>query len=240
MLYHFLVPLAKDHIVFNVFRYLTFRSFMALISALVISLVVGPWLIRRLRVMQHGAETIREDTPERHRDKKGTPTMGGVVILTAHPRLDAAVGESAEPLRVGRDAGDGRLRADRHLGRLDQAAQARKGLSARVKFAAAGSCWRCALLQIVFWQPPSDWLPVLAIPFFKGWLVNLGWLVDPVRDARRRRRLERGEPDRRARRPGDRPDRHGRRRLRRPRVPDRQLPGRRLSEDPERPRGRAS
>ena len=83
MLYLFLVPLAKDHIVFNVFRYLTFRSFMALISALVISLVVGPWLIGRLRRMQLGAETIREDTPERHRSKRGTPTMGGVVILTA-------------------------------------------------------------------------------------------------------------------------------------------------------------
>ena len=54
MLYYLLVPLAKDHIVFNVFRYLTFRSFMALISALVISLIVGPWLIRRLRRMQHG------------------------------------------------------------------------------------------------------------------------------------------------------------------------------------------
>src|ERR671934_2990393 len=83
MLYYLLVPLAKDHIVFNVFRYLTFRSFMALISALVISLVVGPWLIGRLRRMQHGAETLREDTPERHRTKKGTPTMGGVVILAA-------------------------------------------------------------------------------------------------------------------------------------------------------------
>src|SRR5881397_3596786 len=83
MLYYFLVPLAKDHIVFNVFRYLTFRSFMALISALIISLVVGPWIIRRLRLAQHGGETIREDTPERHRTKKGTPTMGGIVILTA-------------------------------------------------------------------------------------------------------------------------------------------------------------
>ena len=77
MLYHLLVPLAKDHIVFNVFRYLTFRSLMALISALVISLVIGPWIIRRLRELQHGGETIREDTPERHRLKKGTPTMGG-------------------------------------------------------------------------------------------------------------------------------------------------------------------
>src|SRR5258708_12908094 len=86
MLYYLLVPLAKDHIVFNVFRYLTFRSFMALISALVISLIVGPWLIRRLRRMQHGTETLREDTPEHHRtSKKGTPTMGAVILLSAIP-----------------------------------------------------------------------------------------------------------------------------------------------------------
>src|SRR5882672_8093140 len=83
MLYYLLVPLAKDHIVFNVFRYLTFRSFMALISALVISLVIGPWIISQLREKQHGGETIREDTPERHRTKKGTPTMGGITILTS-------------------------------------------------------------------------------------------------------------------------------------------------------------
>ena len=51
MLYYLLVPLARDNIVFNVFRYLTFRSFMALITALVISLVLGPWLIRRLKRM---------------------------------------------------------------------------------------------------------------------------------------------------------------------------------------------
>src|SRR6266567_1622947 len=83
MLYHFLVPLAKDHILFNVFRYLTFRSFMALISGLVISLLIGPPLIQKLRELQHGGETIREDTPERHRMKTGTPTMGGIVILAA-------------------------------------------------------------------------------------------------------------------------------------------------------------
>src|SRR5207253_2632431 len=83
MLYHLLVPLARDHIVFNVFRYLTFRSFMALISALVISLVIGPWIIGKLRDTQHGGETIREDTPERHRAKRGTPTMGGIIILAS-------------------------------------------------------------------------------------------------------------------------------------------------------------
>src|SRR3989442_7084667 len=83
MLYHFLVPLAKDHILFNVFRYLTFRSFMALITALVIALLIGPPVIRKLRELQHGAETIREDTPQRHRTKTGTPTMVGIVILAA-------------------------------------------------------------------------------------------------------------------------------------------------------------
>src|SRR3989338_10059442 len=83
MLYHFLVPLASEHILFNVFRYLTFRSFMALITALVVSLLIGPPLIRRLRRAQHGGETIREDTPVRHRTKQGTPTMGGVLILAA-------------------------------------------------------------------------------------------------------------------------------------------------------------
>src|SRR5207302_11353611 len=83
MLYYLLVPLAKDHIVFNVFRYLTFLSFMALISALVISLVIGPWIIGKLRDKQHGGETIREDTPERHRAKRGTPTMGGIIILAS-------------------------------------------------------------------------------------------------------------------------------------------------------------
>jgi len=83
MLYHLLVPLASEHIIFNVFRYLTFRSVMALISALVISLIVGPTVIAWLRSWQDGGETVREDTPERHRAKRGTPTMGGLVVLAA-------------------------------------------------------------------------------------------------------------------------------------------------------------
>src|SRR2546428_11722369 len=84
MLYSLRAPLAKDHLVFTVFRSLPFGSFMALISGLVISLIVGPWLIRRLRRMQLGSDTLREDTPEPHRlSKKGTPTMGGVIILFA-------------------------------------------------------------------------------------------------------------------------------------------------------------
>jgi phospho-N-acetylmuramoyl-pentapeptide-transferase len=77
-----LAAFAREHIVFNVFRYITFRTAMALLTALLLTLVLGPWLIRRLRERQIG-ETIRADGPERHRAKAGTPTMGGLLILGA-------------------------------------------------------------------------------------------------------------------------------------------------------------
>src|SRR5215470_12136333 len=83
MLHDLLVPLAKYHTAFNVFRYITFRTAMATVTALLISFLLGPYVIERLRRWQRGGETIREDTPERHRTKAGTPTMGGLVILAA-------------------------------------------------------------------------------------------------------------------------------------------------------------
>jgi phospho-N-acetylmuramoyl-pentapeptide-transferase len=178
MLYHFLVPLAKDHIVFNVFRYLTFRSFMALITALVISLLVGPWLIRRLKAMQQGGQTIREDTPERHRHtKKGTPTMGGVIILVAilgSTVLWANLRNRYVWVAMLAIAGFGLI------GMWDDwtKVRTRRGIPARVKLLAQVIV-TFGLLQIVYWQSPATWLPVLAIPFLKGWLVNLGWLWLP-------------------------------------------------------------
>src|SRR5256714_12389031 len=177
MLYYFLVPLAKDHIAFNVFRYLTFRSFMALISALIISLLIAPWLIQKLRVLQHGGETIREDTPERHRTKKGTPTMGGIVILTAiiaTTLLWANLANRYIWVIVLATAGFGLIGIWDDSSKLRK----RKGLPMRVKLGAQ-LVLAFAVLQLVFWQSPSAWLPVLAIPFFKGWLVNLGWLWIP-------------------------------------------------------------
>ena len=178
MLYYFLVPLARDHIVFNVFRYLTFRSLMALISALVISLVVGPWLIERLRRAQHGGDTIREDTPERHKSKKGTPTMGGVVILTAilvSTLFWANLRNRYIWVVVLATAGFGLIGMWDDLTKLRR----RKGLTARTKFGMQ-ILLAVALLQIVFWQPASNsWAPTLAIPFLKGWLVHLGWVWIP-------------------------------------------------------------
>jgi phospho-N-acetylmuramoyl-pentapeptide-transferase len=77
-----LAAFARYHIAFNVFRYITFRTAMAMVTALLLSLCLGPWMIRRLQARQIG-EKIRTDGPERHRAKAGTPTMGGLLILGA-------------------------------------------------------------------------------------------------------------------------------------------------------------
>lgn len=64
----------------NVFRYVTFRTAYATITALLISLLLGPWMIRKLREFKFGQE-IREEGPAHHQAKKGTPTMGGVMVI---------------------------------------------------------------------------------------------------------------------------------------------------------------
>lgn len=84
MLYNLLVPLADQFVLFNIFRYLTFRTGAAVITALMIAFLVGPTLIAWLRKKQKEGQPIRADGPESHLEtKKGTPTMGGVLILFA-------------------------------------------------------------------------------------------------------------------------------------------------------------
>ena len=80
MLYELLYPLHTTYSVLNVFRYITFRTLVAGLTALVISLLLGPRLIRWLTSMKVG-EQIRDDGPESHLSKAGTPTMGGTLIL---------------------------------------------------------------------------------------------------------------------------------------------------------------
>ncbi len=82
MLYHLLFPLHETYSVFNVFRYITFRTAYAILTALIISFIFGPWIIKKLQEKQIG-ERIREDVPHSHRSKAGTPTMGGIMILFA-------------------------------------------------------------------------------------------------------------------------------------------------------------
>ncbi|MBI3030684.1 MAG: phospho-N-acetylmuramoyl-pentapeptide-transferase [Candidatus Rokubacteria bacterium] len=177
MLYHLLVPFAKEHIVFNVFRYITFRTAMATVTALVLSFVLGPWVVRKLRAFQTGGETIREDTPERHRAKAGTPTMGGILILAAvltSTLLWANLKNRYVWMIILITAGLG------FIGLLDDIRKLRtkRGLSTRQKFGAQ-VLLVAALLLSLYLFPVDGFSTRLAIPFFKGWLVSLGWLWIP-------------------------------------------------------------
>ena len=82
MLYHLLYPFHETFTILNVTRYITFRTAAASITALVVSLLMGGWLIGKLREFQIG-QVIRHEGPESHRPKAGTPTMGGLLILAA-------------------------------------------------------------------------------------------------------------------------------------------------------------
>ena len=82
MLLYLFDSLAKDITFFNVFRYLTLRAILGVLTALVICFVVGPAMIRKLSFYQIG-QTVRSDGPQTHLAKAGTPTMGGALILVA-------------------------------------------------------------------------------------------------------------------------------------------------------------
>jgi phospho-N-acetylmuramoyl-pentapeptide-transferase len=177
MLYDLLVPLAKYHTVFNVFRYITFRTAMATVTALVIAFVLMPWLIERLRRLQEGRNTVREDTPARHRRKVGTPTMGGMGILAAilaSTLLWANLRNRYIWTLMLTTAGLGLI------GFLDDYTKlrTRKGISAGRKFGAQIVLVTGLLAWLLFW-PPDGFTTALPIPFFKGWVLTLGALWIP-------------------------------------------------------------
>jgi phospho-N-acetylmuramoyl-pentapeptide-transferase len=82
MLYHWLAPLGQTYIIFNLFNYISFRAAGATVTALLLAFVVGPPVIRRLRARKVG-QVIRAEGPASHQSKRGTPTMGGLIILLA-------------------------------------------------------------------------------------------------------------------------------------------------------------
>ncbi|MFW6200662.1 MAG: phospho-N-acetylmuramoyl-pentapeptide-transferase, partial [Gemmatimonadota bacterium] len=82
MLYHLLPGLSDVHIVFNLFRYITFRSAGAVVTSLILAFILGPPTIRALRRLRVG-QVVREEGPESHLEKEGTPTMGGALIVMA-------------------------------------------------------------------------------------------------------------------------------------------------------------
>ena len=82
MLYHWLAPLGQTYIIFNLFNYISFRAAGATVTALLLAFALGPPVIWRLRARKVG-QVIRADGPATHQSKRGTPTMGGLIILLA-------------------------------------------------------------------------------------------------------------------------------------------------------------
>ena len=80
MVLKFLYPLVEYFTAFNIFQYITFRSAYAAVTALLLTFLFGPWMIRKLKKLKIGQE-IREDGPQSHYAKSGTPTMGGVLMI---------------------------------------------------------------------------------------------------------------------------------------------------------------
>ena len=180
MLYNLLVPLADDYLVFNLFRYLTFRSGAAIMTALVISFILGPRIISWLRAKQGEGQPIREDGPEGHLlTKQGTPTMGGFLILIAivlSTLLWANLTNRYVWTLLLVTTGFGLVGfVDDYL-KLTR--RNSKGLSGRVKLLAQVLISGAAALWIMK-IAPGDIQSHLAVPFFKDLLVNLSWFYLP-------------------------------------------------------------
>ena len=179
MLYHLLYPLHTDYSFFNVFRYVTFRTASATLTALAISFVMGPWLIARLRQFQIG-QHIRQEGPEAHRSKAGTPTMGGILILTAvvvPTLLWANLTNVFIWIALGTTVAFGLIGfTDDYLKIVRKQSQ---GLSARVKILLQTSCAVMIGLLLYDMSRHGDYSTVLLFPFFKDVRPELAWLFVP-------------------------------------------------------------
>lgn len=180
MFFNFLAPLSDEFFVFNLFRYLTFRSGGAVLTALVISFILGPRIISWLKSKQGEGQPIREDGPEGHLlTKKGTPTMGGFLILIAITVstllwADLTNGYVWSVLIV--TGGFGMVGfVDDYL-KLTQ--RNTKGLPGRMKLIAQVIIGIAATLWVMQLSPDSM-STHLAVPFFKSVLINLSWFFVP-------------------------------------------------------------
>jgi phospho-N-acetylmuramoyl-pentapeptide-transferase len=176
MFYYLLYPLHVDHSFLNVFKYITFRAFGAAITAVLLCLVIGPGFIRWLQKKQIG-QSIRDDGPQSHLSKQGTPTMGGALILMSvfvSTLLWADLSNLSIWIVLGTTMGFGLL------GYVDDYLKVTRknsdGLSGRHKLLiqillGAGT----AFLIFYFRETPA----VLKFPFFKDLAFDLGLFFIP-------------------------------------------------------------
>ena len=175
MFYHLLYPLHEYFSFFNVFRYITFRTIYAILTGLLISFVIGPWLIKKLKAFQI-QQVVREDVPPRHMEKNGTPTMGGGLILAAIiiPTLfwsDLTNGYTWVVLLTALGFGA--------LGFLDdfRKMRDRKGIGIKARYKFPLEVMMALVISLILFYP-FDHDSRLIIPFFKRVMPDLGnWYI---------------------------------------------------------------
>lgn len=179
MLFHLLYPLRDEIALFNVFRYITFRAAGAIVTALLLSWLLGPWFIRTLRRLSVG-QNIRELGPQAHQIKAGTPTMGGLLILFSilvPTLLWADLRNVYVWLVVAVTTGYG------IVGFLDDYLKVRRGrnlgLTAAQKMLGQIIVGSALGLGLLFLPPGYGFNPELTFPFFKQLVLNLGYLYIP-------------------------------------------------------------
>jgi phospho-N-acetylmuramoyl-pentapeptide-transferase len=187
VLYHYLLPLARQYRVFNVFNYISFRAVGAAVTALLLSFIVGPIILRALN-RQAVHQVVREGTPASHAGKGTTPTMGGLIILNSalisvvlwgrfslsHPYLLIAIAVTIWMGVIG-------LLDDYLKMQQKKRGEKNRGLVERYKL--TGQVIAGLALGLYLWQVPlSPNLPGASttIPFFKYYLVvpaaGFAWL----------------------------------------------------------------
>lgn len=175
MLYHFLLPFADEFIFFNLFKYLTFRTGGAMMTALVIAFLIGRPLIDYLKRIQGEGQPIRSDGPETHLKKKGTPTMGGALILISFglstllwARLDNPYVWICLMVIFGFAA----------VGFLDDYAKLTKkshiGVSGKLRLLITSAISLAATILVVHVSGNKEIATGLALPFLKNTVIQLG------------------------------------------------------------------
>lgn len=176
MLFHWLYPLSQNHHILNLFRYITVRSFIAFIIAIVVSIIWGKRFIALMKLRQFG-QSIREDGPESHKKKKGTPTFGGVFIIGSAMIACGITGNfSSKPFVLTLVV----MMSYFFLGGLDDYLKVllknSKGVSARQKllwqFVTAG----VVSYLMIAWKVTDT---QFYLPFIKDSVIDLGWWYVP-------------------------------------------------------------
>lgn len=179
MLYNLLAPLADQALFFNLFRYITFRTGGAIMTALLICFVLGPPMINWLRAKQKQGQPIRSDGPQSHLSKAGTPTMGGLMILisvTISTLLWADLTNMYVWYAMLVMVGYGLIGfADDYL---KVSKRNSKGLPGKLKLAAQFLFGLIATLGIMQTMPGSLNMHI-AIPFFKELMIFVSFLFIP-------------------------------------------------------------